>query len=255
MNILDYIKGQRKGKEAHRLEKEAMSDPFLSDALEGFDTVQGNHAKRIEELRSRLPRPEKQQTNYLRIAGIAAGILLFVGIGCVAFLYNKAEPNRRLVAQSEQKEEREQIVELTPPEELEETKELAPPVIADKNVVSTDSKEDMSATTDIFDESAVEIRTEPSVRAKATPRALPVIGADKFTQYLQDSIRYPADSLCIDIKGKVILAFMIDTQGRPYDISVKQPLCPSADQEAVRLIKEGPDWALSNQQIEWTIVF
>ena len=34
MKLSDYIRGFRKGKEAHRLEKEAMRDPFLADALE-----------------------------------------------------------------------------------------------------------------------------------------------------------------------------------------------------------------------------
>ena len=28
MKLLDYIRGLRKGKEAHRLEKESMKDPF-----------------------------------------------------------------------------------------------------------------------------------------------------------------------------------------------------------------------------------
>ena len=32
MKLSDYIRGFRKGKEAHRLEKEAMRDPFLADA-------------------------------------------------------------------------------------------------------------------------------------------------------------------------------------------------------------------------------
>jgi len=39
MNLLTYIQGKRKGKEAHRIEKEAMRDPFLADALEGYDEV------------------------------------------------------------------------------------------------------------------------------------------------------------------------------------------------------------------------
>lgn len=39
MKLLDYIRGARKGKEAHRLEKEAMRDPFLADALEGYSRV------------------------------------------------------------------------------------------------------------------------------------------------------------------------------------------------------------------------
>ena len=36
MKLSDYIRGFRKGKEAHRLEKEAMRDPFLADALKGI---------------------------------------------------------------------------------------------------------------------------------------------------------------------------------------------------------------------------
>ena len=35
-SLMQYIQGSRKAKEAHRLEKEAMKDPFLSDALDGF---------------------------------------------------------------------------------------------------------------------------------------------------------------------------------------------------------------------------
>ena len=34
MKLLDYIRGTRKGKEVHRLQKEAMRDPFLADAMD-----------------------------------------------------------------------------------------------------------------------------------------------------------------------------------------------------------------------------
>ena len=51
MKLLDYIRGLRKGKEAHRLEKESMQDPFLADAIDGYNQVEGNHEQRIEKLR------------------------------------------------------------------------------------------------------------------------------------------------------------------------------------------------------------
>ena len=41
MKLLDYIRGLRKGKEAHRLEKESMKDPFLADAMDGYHQVEG----------------------------------------------------------------------------------------------------------------------------------------------------------------------------------------------------------------------
>ena len=44
MKLLDYIRGLRKGKEAHRLEKESMKDPFLADAMDGYGQVVANRA-------------------------------------------------------------------------------------------------------------------------------------------------------------------------------------------------------------------
>ena len=41
MKLIDYITGNRKGREARRIEREAMDDPFLRDALEGYDAVLG----------------------------------------------------------------------------------------------------------------------------------------------------------------------------------------------------------------------
>jgi len=57
MNILHYIKGSRRGKEAHRIELEALRDIFLSEALEGYDAIEDNHLKRIAYL-------QKQVENY-----------------------------------------------------------------------------------------------------------------------------------------------------------------------------------------------
>lgn len=54
-SLMQYIQGSRKGKEAHRLEKEAMKDPFLSDALDGFQAVKGNHVESIEECAAGFP--------------------------------------------------------------------------------------------------------------------------------------------------------------------------------------------------------
>jgi tonB-dependent receptor plug len=38
-DIKDYLRGNRKGKPAHQLEREALSDPFLYEALEGLTTT------------------------------------------------------------------------------------------------------------------------------------------------------------------------------------------------------------------------
>jgi len=54
MQLEDYIKGSRHGKEANRLEREAMNDPFLQAALDGFDAVPGDPTETIERLKLKV---------------------------------------------------------------------------------------------------------------------------------------------------------------------------------------------------------
>ena len=85
MKLIDYIQGKRRGKEANKLEREAMNDPFLQDAIDGFDGVQGDHLSAIQELENQLQQKltkRKQVINYrLWVVGVAASVVLLLGIG------------------------------------------------------------------------------------------------------------------------------------------------------------------------------
>jgi hypothetical protein len=81
MNLLAYIQGKRKGKEAHRIEKEAMKDPFLADALDGFDTVAADHIEQINLIRNRLSLETERAGKRRMYIGIAASLLLCLSIG------------------------------------------------------------------------------------------------------------------------------------------------------------------------------
>ena len=76
MKLLDYIRGLRKGKEAHRLEKESMKDPFLADAMDGYGQVEGNHELRIGQLRmqvsARATKKRIFQRNRIRMLSLGA---------------------------------------------------------------------------------------------------------------------------------------------------------------------------------------
>ena len=85
MNLWRYIQGFQKGKEAHRIEKEAMKDPFLADALEGYEQVKGDHSKQIKSIRKNLPRPTPQNIYSNQVLGVVA--CLVVLICAVSFLY------------------------------------------------------------------------------------------------------------------------------------------------------------------------
>jgi outer membrane biosynthesis protein TonB len=92
MNLLEYIQGNRKGKAAHRLEREAMSDGFLAEALEGYDTVEGDHVRQIALLRTQLSTRARRVSRLAVYAGIAAGLLFFLAVGSY-FMWNREREN------------------------------------------------------------------------------------------------------------------------------------------------------------------
>ncbi|MDR3194432.1 MAG: hypothetical protein LBT76_03955 [Tannerella sp.] len=87
--LLDYIRGKRRGKAAHRIEREAMRDPFLAEALEGFDAVEGAHAERIAAMRRRLLSQTRRRYLRRRYVGAAASLLLCLLAGSY-FLWNRS---------------------------------------------------------------------------------------------------------------------------------------------------------------------
>lgn len=54
MELLNYIRGLRQGKEAHRLEKGVMQNPFLAYAMDGYDSIGESQEKQIELLCRRV---------------------------------------------------------------------------------------------------------------------------------------------------------------------------------------------------------
>ncbi len=80
--MLSYIQGKRRGKEARRVELESMRDPFLSEALEGYDMVKENHVERIEQLQQQiLQRSKKKKRPTYLWYSVAASLLLLLAAG------------------------------------------------------------------------------------------------------------------------------------------------------------------------------
>ena len=92
MQLKDYIQGNRRGKEANLLERESMNDPFLQGALDGFDSVAGDHAIIIEQLEDKYTNPNIVKTGHapslrrLFYWASAASVLLLVGGGAYFLL-------------------------------------------------------------------------------------------------------------------------------------------------------------------------
>ena len=97
------------------------------------------------------------------------------------------------------------------------------------------------------------VKVEEQAEKEITPQ--PVIGKRSYQKYLKENLVRPADEKCAQVKGKVVLTFLVNKEGRPFYIKVKESLCESADKEAIRLIQEGPDWIYGNKLAEVTVKF
>ncbi len=69
-------------------------------------------------------------------------------------------------------------------------------------------------------------------------------GMGKFYEYISKNIRYPEDAIKEDMKGKVLVEFVIESTGdvRQDEVKIVQGFFKSCDEEAIRLVKQCPKW-------------
>ena len=379
MKLLDYIRGLRKGKEAHRLEKETIQAPVLADAMDGYNQVEGNHEQRIEKLRMQVSaHSAKKKNTYAITWSIAACLVIGFGISSY-FLFlkksmtdevfiaeesvpaklpeattpatptNPATPAAPVTPRADKKEmSASAVIEPMMEEALEQTAELqevaatmdtsesasdkkmrmakvvtipnsniiqgkvtdekGEPIIGasvaykgtnigtitnmngEFSLVKKEGKKQLTAQFIGYDPVEIPVDTSQTmliamnenkqtlnevavvgygtnknkksttvVTAKEqadkdmTPQ--PVIGKRKYQKYLKENLVRPTDEKCAQVKGKVVLTFLVNKEGRPFYIKVKESLCESSDKEAIRLIQEGPDWIYGNKSVEITVKF
>lgn len=96
-----------------------------------------------------------------------------------------------------------------------------------------------------------EVSVESLINNRDYKPAGPVGGNRQFGSYIQSKLRFPEQS---DIKrAVVILSFIVDSKGRPKNISVLSSPGKDFSDEAIRLLIEGPDWypaTLADEYIE-----
>lgn len=103
MKLIDYLSGERRGREAHDLELEAQRDPLLAEALQGLEETPGDHAEALESLRRRIAARTILETRrrYRRLVwrgvGAAAALLVVVAAGFMT-LQRAGEPEGAEIA-------------------------------------------------------------------------------------------------------------------------------------------------------------
>ena len=418
MKLLDYIRGLRKGKEAHRLERESMQDPFLADAMDGYSQVEGNHEQRIEKLRMQVSAHSAKKKNTRAITwSIAACLAIGFGISSYFLFLKKSMTDEVFIAEesvsiklaepaapptpaipatptvpatpqkeialattkvktdstpiseitARQADKKDMIAEIQTTSQPQGAPVAAVPMMEEVSE-ETAALQEVVATIDTFESESdkkmklakvatilpqnnmikgrvtdgkgepligasvtykgtnigtitnmngefslvkkddkkrltaeyigydpVEIQVDTSrtmlIAMNENKQALnevvvvgygakknkksttlgsdakvkeqtekeitlqPVIGKRSYQKYLKEHLVRPTDEKCAQVKGKVVLTFLINKEGRPFYIKVKESLCESADKEAIRLIQEGPDWIYGNKLVEVTVKF
>jgi protein TonB len=69
----------------------------------------------------------------------------------------------------------------------------------------------------------------------------------KLLQYLSANIHYPAHALEADIKGTVYINFTIGAEGQVLSAEVKRGIGYGCDEEALRVIRQMPQWTPGSQ--------
>jgi TonB family protein len=79
-----------------------------------------------------------------------------------------------------------------------------------------------------------------------------------------NNLRYPEEVKKLGIEGKVFVSFIIEKDGVVSNVQLERPHlnCPACDSEALRLIREMPQWkagkkngVLVRTQMRYPIVF
>lgn len=81
-----------------------------------------------------------------------------------------------------------------------------------------------------------------SVTYNITKRASYPGGNDSLVAFLRDNVKYPDVDMAMHRQGRVMLSFIVEKDGSLTDITVAEPLSPSLDSEAVRVLKLMPKW-------------
>jgi len=197
IRIQQYLNGELSKEEMHRLEREALDDPLLQDAIDGYRMRQEVSHRRLSLLQQRLAARIAGQTaernafyfGWQRLAVAATACVLMVVV--LVLLWMRNHPNQPQPA------EKEVEVELTAP----------------------------GATT-----------LHAAAAGDSGFDGRPAAGWEHFNAYLSNR------AAGVAIKGKILLTFEIDAEGRPTAIHATENTDTLLLDELQQLLEQGPRW-------------
>ena len=67
-------------------------------------------------------------------------------------------------------------------------------------------------------------------------------GMPAMIEFLQTNIKYPEDAVKQKVEGRVMVQFVVETDGSISDVHVAKQVFPSLDAEAIRVVQTMPKW-------------
>jgi protein TonB len=67
-------------------------------------------------------------------------------------------------------------------------------------------------------------------------------GMPAMIEFLQTNLKYPKDAIKQQVGGRVMVMFVVETDGTLSNVRVAKKVFPSLDSEAVRVVKTMPKW-------------
>jgi TonB family protein len=89
-----------------------------------------------------------------------------------------------------------------------------------------------SATEELFDKPQDQVDQLPSFPG----------GIDEMNKFIRDNLRYPVIAQEAGTEGRILVSFIVKSTGKISNISIIEKADPALDKEAVRVIKQMPDW-------------
>ena len=222
VKLTDYIQGTKHGKEANRLEREAMENPFLQDALDGFDAVQDDHIQAIRQLENKLAsslQPKKRPSSFRWWAlSIAACAILFFGIEIVM---HQDETTSTEIAGSHVKSAAKPALKQTPPEIAQNTtqKSLKSTVHKNTTAVSVLAKSAQVSDVQGFTENNtaimkdVEVAEEAPLKSQVSTVSEDVLNNKTDIADIKSISKDKVAGKIIDEKGEPIIGATIRIRG------------------------------------------
>ena len=69
-----------------------------------------------------------------------------------------------------------------------------------------------------------------------------------FYEFVQKKLKYPSQARRMGIEGKVFVQFVVDKAGNITEVTTVRGIGAGCDEEAVRVIKDSPQWKPGKQR-------